>query len=103
MAWAKRSGSAAIYRTTTHKQARTKALAAYQPGDPCALCHHPMWPDTDGSTAHLHLDHDPLDTTRYRGLTHGSTPCQDCGQRCNVADGARRGRARKDRPTRWTL
>lgn len=91
--------TAAIYRTRDHKRARAQLLATYTPGDPCCICGHPMWPPT----SNLHADHDPDDHTRYRGLAHGTTPCQDCGQRCNVQDGARRGRARQNTPTRWPL
>ncbi len=77
-----------------HRKARNQLLKRYRPGDPCCLCGHPMWPKADGSTSHLHADHEP-DTDRYRGLAHGE-PCQDCGRRCNQRDGAKRGRSRQD-------
>ena len=99
MAFAVGSGAQPKYRSKRHQQARAAMLRAYRPGDPCCLCGHPMWPPTSA----LHADHDPTDTTRYRGLAHGTTPCQDCGERCNVVDGARRGRARQITPTTWTL
>lgn len=81
---------AAKYRTKEHRQARATLLAAYTPGDPCCICGHPMWPPT----SNLHADHTP-DGLNYRGLAHGTTPCQDCGHRCNVRDGAKRARARQ--------
>jgi hypothetical protein len=79
------------YRTREHREARAALLAVYQPGDPCCLCGHAMWPPTSA----LHADHDPNDEARYRGLAHGTSPCQDCGRRCNVRDGSKRARARQ--------
>ena len=102
MAWRTTPGAAAIYRTRAHRKARAALIAVYQPGDPCCLCHHPMWPEPDGSTSHLHADHDPDDPTRYRGLAHGTAPCQDCGRLCNVVDGSERARARQQ-TGRWRL
>lgn len=99
MAWNRDAPAAAVYRTRAHKQARAAFIAQHRPGDPCCLCGHPMW----SHPSKLHADHDPTDPNRYRGLAHGTEPCQDCGQRCNVVDGARRGRQRQTRPTRWTL
>jgi hypothetical protein len=96
------------YSTRAHRAARAKLLAAYQPGDPCCICGHPMYPLPDGRTSNLHADHHPDDETgqTYRGLAHGE-PCQDCGARCNQSDGAQRGRARQDETTeqdaRWIL
>ena len=85
--FAKDDAANAVYRTREHRAARAAMLKAYQPGDPCCLCGHPMWPPTSG----LHADHDPAGG--YRGLSHGL---------CNVRDGARRGRARQDTSTlRW--
>lgn len=78
------------YKTPAHRKARAALLKVYQPGDPCCLCNHPMWPPTSG----LHADHIP-GTDEYRGLAHG-TPCPTCGRSCNQVDGARRGRARQD-------
>lgn len=89
MPWDRRAGTAPIYRTTTHKKARAALLAAFQPGDPCCLCGKPMYPPT----RLLHADHWP-NSDQYRGLAHA---------RCNVRDGARRGRARQDAPQRWAL
>jgi hypothetical protein len=77
-----RPGSAAVYRQPLHAKTRRAYLEAFTPGDPCCLCGRPMWPPTRD----LHLDHDPV-TGGYRGLAHG---------RCNVRDGARRGRARQN-------
>lgn len=86
----------AIYRTRTHRMARAALLSVYQPGDPCCLCGHPMWPPTSD----LHADHIP-GTDRYRGLAHGS-PCPTCGKSCNQSDGARRGNARRKASTlKW--
>lgn len=98
MPFSRRSGSAPIYATPAHRKARAALLKAYQPGDPCCLCGHPMWPPT----RLLHADHIP-GTDQYRGLAHGGR-CQTCGKRCNQSDGARRGRARQDTATvsrRW--
>lgn len=98
MTFAKDKRASAIYWTPEHRKARKDLLAAYQPGDPCCLCGHAMWPPT----RNLHADHDPL-TGGYRGLAHGSQ-CETCGKRCNQVDGARRGRARqgtKSTPLRW--
>jgi hypothetical protein len=64
-----------------HAKARKAALAAYQPTDPCCLCGRSLGTNTRG----IHLDHHPHGG--YRGLAHA---------RCNVKDGARRGRARQD-------
>lgn len=101
MPWTPRSGAAPIYRTPQHKRARAALVKAFKPGDPCCLCGHPMYPPT----RYLHADHLP-GTTEYRGLAHGTAPCQVCGKRCNVRDGARRGRSRQGRrtprPTRVT-
>ena len=84
------------YRSREHKQARARLIRHYRPGDPCCLCGHPMHPPTSA----LHADHDPDDPTgkTYRGLAHGSLPCEVCGVRCNVVDGAERGRARQIKP-----
>ena len=65
---------------TEHNRARLAALARYQPTDPCCLCGHPL----GTNTRQIHLDHHP--NGGYRGLAHA---------RCNVRDGARRGRARQ--------
>jgi hypothetical protein len=104
MAFAKRNGSAPIYRTATHRKARATLLEAYQPGALCCLCGHPMWPRADGKTSNLHADHcptcqgqgcDQCNGIGYRGLAHG-TKCQDCGHICNQRDGAQRARARQE-------
>jgi hypothetical protein len=89
-------GTQAIYRTPEHRKARAALIKAYRPGDPCCLCGHAMWPPT----SQLHADHDPADPRRYRGLAHGTTPCQDCGVKCNVSDGSRRGNQRSRGITR---
>lgn len=90
MPWAQRKGSARIYQTPEHRAARAALIAAHQDGDPCCLCGHPM----TGPTRYLHADHVP-GTDRYRGLAHGTRPCPTCGRKCNVQDGAKRGRARQ--------
>jgi len=83
-------------------------IAAFNNGDPCCICNHPLLLPEDGSTSSLHADHDPTDPTghTYRGLAHGY-PCQVCGTRCNVTDGAKRGRAKQaahtEADTRWIL
>jgi len=100
MAWDRSAPVPRVYRSLQHKQARAAMLAAYEPGDPCCLCGHPMWPPTSA----LHADHNPHDPTSYRGLAHGTRPCEVCGKRCNVLDGAKRGRARQGRTERrWKL
>ncbi len=83
--------ASAIYATPQHKAARRALLARYQPGDPCCLCGHAMYPPT----RNLDADHLP-GTDSYRGLAHGNGKCQVCGKRCNRSDGARRGRARQN-------
>ena len=90
MAFARDGQANPIYGTPQHRRARAALIAAWQPGDPCCLCGHPMW----GPTSALHADHQP-GTTDYRGLAHG-TPCDTCGVSCNQLDGARRGRARQE-------
>jgi hypothetical protein len=90
MPFAKRNSAAPIYRTAAHRKARAALIAAFRPGDPCCLCGKPMYPPT----RLLHADHIP-GTDRYRGLAHA---------RCNVTDGAKRGRARQNTRTtqlRW--
>lgn len=89
MSWDRNAPVSPKYQTKAHRAARAALLRAYQPGDPCCLCGHPMWPPTK----YLHADHEP-GTDKYRGLAHGTKPCADCGQRCNVTDGARRGNRR---------
>ena len=91
MPWPTTNQTKPIYTTPAHRHARAQLLQRYTPGDPCCLCGHPMWPPT----SNLHADHNPT-TGGYRGLAHGTQPCQDCGVRCNVTDGARRGRARQN-------
>ncbi|GAB3075415.1 hypothetical protein GCM10027053_46410 [Intrasporangium mesophilum] len=88
MSWNQYPSSKAIYRRTSHKLARARAVKAFRPGDPCALCGRPMWPARNGSLSHLHLDHDPSDPTRqrYRGLVHA---------KCNASDAGRRARAKQ--------
>jgi len=110
MAWDRGAGTAPVYRTKRHRQARAAMLRAYQPGDPCCLCGHPMYPPT----SNLHADHCPdcrgdgcaaCAGTGYRGLAHGTEACEACGVRCNVVDGARRGneRSRRSEARSWTL
>lgn len=82
----KRSTTARGYGAA-HAAARKQALATYHPGDPCCLCTRPL----GTNTRRIHLDHNPHGG--YRGLAHA---------RCNVTDGARRGRARQQSsPLRW--
>ena len=82
MAFARDGQANPIYGTPQHRRARSALIAAWQPGDPCCLCGHPMW----GPTSALHADHQP-GTTDYRGLAHAH---------CNTRDGAKRGRARQE-------
>jgi hypothetical protein len=94
MPWSTTPGTAPVYRTKRHRDARATLVRNFRPGDPCCLCSLPMWPPTRD----LHADHCPTClgagcdacagnlVSGYRGLSHGS---------CNVRDGARRGRARQ--------
>lgn len=61
-------------------------IARWRPGDPCVLCHLPMWQRwtttrTGRKVSAIELDHTP-DRAGYRGLAHAH---------CNRSDGARRG------------
>lgn len=60
-----------------HQKLRAALLAAWQPGDPCTRCGHPMW----GPPRSIHLGHTD-DKQAYRGLEHAH---------CNTSDGASRG------------
>lgn len=78
----------------THIKARRAALAAWQPGQPCAHCGQPMWErwmyDSHGRRiSALDLGH-TTDRTAYIGLAH---------RYCNRAEG----RSRQNRITRgWS-
>lgn len=85
----KQNNTAAGYGYT-HSQARKKAAARHQPSDPCARCHHALGP----IGPHLHYDHNGA-RTGYLGFSHGSRPCPECGQRCNITAGAREGNRRQ--------
>jgi hypothetical protein len=54
-----------------HQRARKAALAALRDGDPCSRCGGPLYRGQK-----LHLDHDDIDRSQYRGLAHAY---------CNVA------------------
>jgi hypothetical protein len=99
MPFAKRNGAAAIYRDPAYIKARAALVAAFQPGDPCCLCGHPIW-----TARYVEAQHQP-GTTNLVGLAHGTrNACPTCGQRCNQVDGAKRGRARQDKRStnlRW--
>jgi hypothetical protein len=74
-----------------HIKARAAAAKVHEPTDPCVRCGHALGP----MGKWLHYDHDDRDPTRttYLGFAHA---------KCNVVDGARRGRARQEMPTlRW--
>jgi hypothetical protein len=91
MSWASRKTSP-LYRDPDYIRARAALIAAFQPGQPCCLCGHPIT-----TTRYVEAQHQP-GTTRLAGLCHGTRqPCPTCGKRCNQADGARRGRARQRR------
>lgn len=78
-----------------HRAIRNGYVEAIQRGEhvTCCLCGGAIT-ETDGRKPDgLHLDHTP-DRQGYRGASHGS---------CNVRDGAKRGRARQDPPSRWVL
>lgn len=79
-----------------HTRARRDWARAHKPTNPCNRCSHPLGP----MGPHLHLDHTD-DGTGYLGFSHGSTPCPDCGERCNLLAGAREGnrRSRTTEPT----
>ena len=91
MPWARRRGTAAIYRSPTYLKARASLVAAFHPGDPCCLCGHPIT-----TARYVEAQHIP-GTDQLQGLAHGTrNPCPTCGKRCNQVDGAKRGRARQD-------
>lgn len=103
MAFAKvKASSTARGYGAAHTRARGILLAAFQPGDPCCLCGHPMY----GPARLLDADHLP-GTDQYRGLAHGAGACPTCGKHCNRSDGGKRARARQakggSRPTRVSL
>lgn len=78
-------------RTTTERgygyqhQLAVKAYrAAFVPGQPCARCHFPLWPEVSGNPwRNIQLGHlDGSGKTAYAGLEH---------RRCNQLAGARQG------------
>ena len=89
-------------RTTTqrgygnpHQRERARRLALWKPGDPCARCGQPIWyrwqwRNGQRVTA-IHLGH-TADRTGYTGLEH---------ERCNEADGARRGNRQRGTVIAW--
>lgn len=99
MPWARRSGTAPIYRTAKYRTDRAALIAAFQPGDPCCLCGHPMW-----TTRYIEAQHRP-GTETLVGLAHGTrNRCHTCGKGCNQTDGGKRARARQNRRStnlRW--
>lgn len=81
MAFRERSKTDAKYKTKEHRDERAKWKVLVELGGAnCCLCGYPIAPG-----GAFHLDHTP-DGTGYRGAAH---------PRCNVVDGARRGRARQ--------
>lgn len=70
-----------------HRKARAKwkARIAQDGGTQCCICGY--WVDPDEQ---WHLDHTE-DRTGYRGVAHA---------RCNIRDGAKRGRTKQDEPAR---
>ena len=92
MPFAKRNGTAPIYRSRKYLTDRAALIAAFQPGQPCCLCGHPIW-----TARYVEAQHRP-GTELLEGLAHGTrNRCTTCGKRCNQVDGAKRGRARQDK------
>lgn len=90
MPWARRSGTLPIYRTPEYRKARNALVAAFQPGDLCCLCWHPIW-----TKRYIEVQHAP-GTTRLVGVCHGTNNiCGVCGLRCNQSDAGRRAQARQ--------
>lgn len=97
MAFAKRSGSAAKYRSREHREYRASLVRQLRRDGylictakaclfPTRYITNPNGRDRDG----LHAGHDDSGT-RYDGPQHNA---------CNVRDGARRGKARQGKQTR---
>jgi hypothetical protein len=87
MAWKRSTDS----RTTRgygaeHKAERKRRLARYSPSDPCVYCQQPLGDDR----SLWHLPHNESRTGYLPGFSCAS---------CNLKDGARRGRAMRDRKT----
>ena len=66
-----------------HRSARAAMLRAFQNGQLCARCQHPMWHGDKMDADHSDTGHG------YLGLSH-SSPCRTCGQRCNQSAGGQR-------------
>jgi hypothetical protein len=51
----------------SHRKMRARLIAELKanPGLPCSRCHKPMYAEQK-----LHLDHDDVDRSKYRGLSH---------------------------------
>lgn len=62
-----------------HTKARKQWAARHRPSNPCVRCGLPLGP----MGPWLHLDHDDVDKTLYRGFAHAS---------CNTSAGGTRGR-----------
>jgi hypothetical protein len=68
---------------TPHQKLRKQLIAAFTPGQPCARCGQPIWNPAEADLGHTD------DKMAYTGLEH---------QRCNRADGPRRGNKLRRRP-----
>jgi hypothetical protein len=98
MTWTKgrprQADSATRGYNAAHVQLRKQLVAQLRDGDPCAQCraagrYHPLY---RSQIAQLHLSHND-DRTGYLGLSLN---------RCNVKDGARRGRQSQAKPARYS-
>lgn len=79
-----------------HQALRSRLLAAWRPGQPCARCGQPMWQRwTTGASGKrvsaIDLGHVDGDKTRYSGLEHVACN-RRAGQRQTTAVNRARGR-----------
>lgn len=94
MPWDRSAPSAPKYHTAEHRRTRARLMAQLQ-RDGYAICAQPIClapTRTIRPGMRVHLGHDDTGT-RYIGLVHA---------RCNVVDGARRGRARQQARPPWS-
>lgn len=81
MTWKRTKPAREVYGSA-HDRERRERAKVHDEMDPCTRCFLPLGP----MGPWLHLDHDDVDKSRYRGFAHGY---------CNINAGARLGRARQ--------